>query len=162
MVDLQTHAGFEPLFNAESRVLILGSFPSVKSRAVAFYYGNPRNRFWRMLCDYFHESVPETVEGKRALLLRRKIALWDMVTECAIVGSSDASVRNAKVADLSTVTKTAKIEKFLLNGALAWRLFAEYYPERTARGVKLPSTSPANPRYDERAWHGALDEVFTP
>lgn len=93
--------GFAPVFDGHSRVLILGSFPSVKSRQVEFYYGNRQNRFWRILCSFFGEGVPESVDEKKALLLRCNVALWDMVTECEIEGSSDASIKNYKVADLT-------------------------------------------------------------
>lgn len=160
MASASTHTGFAPVFDSDSRVLILGSFPSVKSREISFYYGNKQNRFWRMLCGYFNESIPETTEEKRAFLLRRKIALWDMVTQCDIVGSSDASVKNATVADLQTVLNGANIRKILLNGALAWKLFEQRYPQLLSMGIKLPSTSSANPRYDESAWRRALDAVF--
>lgn len=153
--------GFAPVFNEDSRVLILGSFPSVKSRETSFYYGNKQNRFWKMICGYFGETIPETIEGKKEFLLRRKIALWDMATACEIQGSSDASVRNAKIADLSVVLRRANIEKILLNGTLAYALFMQKYANLTIPYEKLPSTSPANPRYDETIWRKALNDVFT-
>ena len=152
--------GFEPVYDTNSKVLILGSFPSVKSREIEFYYGNKQNRFWRMLCGYFKEEIPATTEEKRAFLLRRQVALWDMVTECEIVGSSDASVKNAKIADLTRLFFQTNIKKILLNGTLAWKLFCENYPSCPVEGVKMPSTSPANPRYDETLWRKALDEIF--
>ena len=91
--------GFAPVFDGNSRVLILGSFPSVKSREIDFYYGHKQNRFWKMLCGYFGEEIPETTDGKREFLNRNKIALWDMVVSCEIKGSADASVKNAVTAD---------------------------------------------------------------
>ena len=152
---------FGPLYDKNSKILILGSFPSVKSRETSFYYGNKQNRFWKMICGYFGETIPETIEGKKEFLLRRKIALWDMATACEIQGSSDASVRNAKIADLSVVLRRANIEKILLNGTLAYALFMQKYANLTIPYEKLPSTSPANPRYDETIWRKALDDVFT-
>ena len=152
--------GFAPVFDEDSRVLILGSFPSVKSREIDFYYGHKQNRFWKMLCEYFGEEIPETVFGKKDFLKRYKIALWDMVVSCEIVGSADASVKNAVTADLSEVLDHAPIEKILLNGTLSYQLFTENYGHLTVPYEKMPSTSPANPRYKEEIWRRALDEVF--
>ena len=152
--------GFPPVYDKESRVLILGSFPSVKSRKIEFYYGNKQNRFWTMLCGYFEECIPASTEEKRAFLQRRNIALWDMVTECEIVGSSDASVKNAALADLVPLIKTAKLEKILLNGSLAFELFEKKYAKIGIPYEKMPSTSPANPRYSKEVWIRALDDVF--
>ncbi len=152
--------GFPPVFNQESRVLVLGSFPSVKSRQIEFYYGNKQNRFWRMLCGFFQEEIPATTEGKIEFLLRNKIALWDMAVSCEIEGSSDASIKNAVVADLSVILSNAPIEKILLNGGLAYRLFTENYGDLAIPAVKMPSTSPANPRYTKEAWEKELYVVF--
>ena len=152
--------GFPPVYDDNSRVLILGSFPSVKSREIEFYYGNKQNRFWRVLSEIANERILETTEGKKEFLLRRGIALWDMVTECEIVGSQDASIKNAKTADLTEIFAVADIRKILLNGALAYRLFAEKYAEISIPYVKLPSTSPANPRFDKRLWEEALCDVL--
>ena len=152
--------GFAPVFDEDSRVLILGSFPSVKSREIDFYYGHKQNRFWKMLCGYFHEEVPSTTEGKKAFLKRRNVALWDMVVSCEIQGSSDASVKNAVTADLQEVLPYAKIEKILLNGTLSYDLFLKSYADLDVPFEKMPSTSPANPRYDETVWRRALDDVF--
>lgn len=152
--------GFAPVFDGESRVLILGSFPSVKSRRIEFYYGNKQNRFWSMLCGYFGETVPETTAGKRDFLARRKIALWDMVVACEIEGSADASVKNAETADLNEILKKAPIEKVLLNGRLAYELFINRYADIPIPYQKMPSTSPANPRYQKEVWTKELDGVF--
>lgn len=138
----------------------MGSFPSVKSRQIDFYYGNKQNRFWKMLCGYFGEEIPPTTAEKKAFLFRRQIALWDMVVSCEIEGSADASVKNAEVADLSQVLERANIRKILLNGALAYKLFTEKYAALPIPYAKMPSTSPANPRYDENKWRQALDEIF--
>ena len=151
--------GFPPVFDERSRVLVLGSFPSVKSRQIEFYYGNKQNRFWKMLCGYFQEPIPETVDGKREFLYRNRIALWDMVVACEIDGSSDASIKNAEIADLSVVLDGANIEKILLNGTLSYNLFLENY-NGAIPYAKMPSTSPANPRYDETVWRNELDGIF--
>lgn len=152
--------GFAPVFDKDSRVLILGSFPSVKSREVDFYYGHKQNRFWKMLCGYFNEGIPATKEEKIAFLKRNKIALWDMAVSCEIKGSSDASVKNAVTADLQEILPYAKIEKILLNGTLSYDLFMKSYADLDVSFEKMPSTSPANPRYDEKVWRRALDDVF--
>jgi len=152
--------GFAPIFDENSLILILGSFPSVKSREIDFYYGHKQNRFWKMLCGYFNEEIPETVEGKKDFLKRRKIALWDMVVSCEIKGSADASVKNAETADLNVVLRRANIQKILLNGTLSYELFLKSYANLTIPYEKMPSTSPANPRYEEKTWRRALDDVF--
>ncbi len=159
-MDSQRKMGFGPVFDANSRILILGSFPSVKSRQIDFYYGNKQNRFWKMLCGYFGEEIPEAIEDKKRFLARRRIALWDMITSCEIEGSSDSSVKNAEVADLYEVLRHAKIEKILLNGTLSYELFIKYYTDLPVRYEKMPSTSSANPRYQETVWKEALDDVF--
>ena len=151
---------FPPLYDKDSKVLILGSFPSVKSRQIDFYYGNKQNRFWRMLCGYFGEEIPETIDGKREFLYKHGIALWDMAISCEIEGSADASVKNAEVADLNIIFKEASIEKILLNGTLAYELYISHYPHVQISSEKMPSTSPANPRYNEKIWWRALDDVF--
>ena len=152
--------GFAPVFDGESRVLILGSFPSVKSRQIEFYYGNKQNRVWGMLCGDFGKTVPETTAGKRDFLARRKIALWDMVVACEIEGSADASVKNAETADLNEILEKAPIEKILLNGTLAYELFINRYADIPIPYQKMPSTSPANPRYQKEVWTKELDGVF--
>ena len=153
--------GFEPVFATDSKILILGSFPSVKSREIDFYYGNKQNRFWKMLCGYFGKQIPDSVEEKRDFLLRYKVALWDVVISCEIEGSADSDVKNAEIVDLSLVLDKAPIEKILLNGMLAYELFRKEYAELAIPYEKMPSTSPANPRYNEEVWRRALDDVFT-
>ena len=144
--------GFPPVYDERSEVLILGSFPSVKSREISFYYGNRQNRFWRTICGFFGEEIPETVEGKKDFLTRRKIALWDMVVECEIEGSADASIQNAKTADLKEIFKCSPIKKILLNGTLAYDLFIKEYEGCGIPYEKMPSTSPANPRFSKEKW----------
>lgn len=152
--------GFPAVYNGESRLLILGSFPSVQSRQIDFYYGNKQNRFWPTVCGFFGEIVPRTKEEKIKFLFRRKIALWDMVTECEIEGSKDSSIEHAVTADLEKIFKESRIEKVLLNGALAYRLFIEKYGEIAVPYRKMQSTSPANPRFTKEEWWRELNDVY--
>lgn len=152
--------GLPPVFDKESKVLILGSFPSVKSRQTDFYYGNKQNRFWKMLSNYFQVPMPETNEEKRAFVLRHGIALWDVVEECNIVGSSDTSIREYAVADLKKVLFVAPVKGIVLNGKTAEKIFMENYQNLDIPVYVLPSTSPANPRFKEELWRKALNELF--
>lgn len=158
---MTVHAeGFPPVFDAESRVLILGSFPSVASRKISFYYGNPQNRFWRTVCGFFGENVPADVDGKRAFLHARGIALWDVVTSCDIVGSSDSSISGETIADIPSLLKNAAIRTILCNGSKSYELLAANFPWLVQTAVKLPSTSPANPRFTASAWEQELEKIF--
>ena len=152
--------GFAPVFDERSRILILGSFPSVKSRQAEFYYGNKQNRFWRIVCGFFGEDVPAAVEDKINFLLRRGVALWDIVDECEISGSDDSSIKNYKTADLSVVLGGCSPELIALNGGKAYEIFKKAYGDIGIEYVKLPSTSPANARCDVAAWRVALATVF--
>ena len=134
-----------PLFDGESRVLILGSFPSVRSREVGFFYGHPQNRFWRVLAGVFSEDVPTTVEEKRAFLARNHIALWDVIASCEIEGSSDSSIRSVVPNDLSVILASAPIERIFVNGKTADTYYRRYQFQKTGKeAICLPSTSPAN------------------
>ena len=155
-----TVKGFEPVFDGNSRLLILGSFPSVKSRNIQFYYGNKQNRFWRILCAYFGEDIPDSVEGKREFLINHRVALWDIVTECEIVGSKDDTIKNCKVADIKTLLQNSDIKYIILNGSKAFSIFNEYYSDIKIPYKKLPSTSPANTRFNEKEWHDAISSAF--
>lgn len=136
---------FAPVVDAQCRTLILGSFPSVKSRENAFYYGHQQNRFWRMLAAIFEEDVPSDIPQKRALLLRHHIALWDVIAHCEIAGSSDASVKNAVPVDIRQVTAVAAIDRIICNGALAAKMYRQHLQPLTGIEAKTaPSTSPAN------------------
>ena len=136
---------FAPVFDQRSRLLILGSFPSVLSRQQGFYYGNPRNRFWPLLEAVFQEEVPPDVPGRRAFLLRHGLAVWDALQSCAIRGSSDASIRLAVPNDLLQITQQAQIRRILANGRLAGTSCETHLPASLLdRLVVLPSTSPAN------------------
>ena len=140
---------FEPFFQSDSKILILGSFPSIKSRADGFYYGNRQNRFWKMLARIFSKNrtieIPETTAQKRDFLLKNKIALYDTIKECSISGSADSSIRDAVPADIKKILKESQIEKILLNGKTAEKYFQKYQsPEVQVIAKTMPSTSPAN------------------
>ena len=136
---------FPAVYATDSRILILGSFPSVKSREQRFFYGHPQNRFWRVLAALLGTDVPQSVEEKRAFLLAHRIALWDVIASCEIAGSSDASIRNAVPNDLSLILETASIRQIFTNGGTAHRLYRKYICPLTGReDIALPSTSPAN------------------
>lgn len=152
--------GFPPFYNGESRVLILGSFPSVKSREQSFYYGHPQNAFWRILSAFFGEDKPLTVEEKKAFLTKHKVALWDIVTECEIVGSRDETIKNFKVANLSEVLQNSSVSCILINGGRAFTIFEKHYGGIDLPYFKLPSTSPANARRKDDEWYAALRRAF--
>lgn len=146
-----THT-FGPVYDRDSRILILGSMPSVKSREHMFYYGHPQNRFWKVLPAVFMEREPETVAAKKAFLLRHRIALWDVIASCDIIGSSDSSIKNVKENDMNIILSAAEIRTIYFNGGKADELFMKYCKNcvrqdvsgNRPRLVKLPSTSPAN------------------
>lgn len=135
----------QPVFDKESKVLILGSFPSVRSREEGFFYGHPQNRFWKVTACVFNEDVPLSVSEKKSFLLRNHIALWDVIGSCEIEGSSDSSIRNVTVNDLSPILDEAEIKAVFLNGRKAYQLYQKYmFRELEREGICLPSTSPAN------------------
>ncbi len=139
-----------PVFDGHSRILILGSFPSVKSREEGFFYGHPRNRFWRVLARVTGEEAPGTVAEKKAFLLRQQIALWDVIHSCDITGSSDASIRNVQVNDLGLILDRGQIREIFVNGRTSERFYRKYAEPVTKRpAVCLPSTSPANAAWSE-------------
>lgn len=136
---------FPPLYDENSRVLILGSFPSVKSREQKFFYGHPQNRFWKVLAAVFEGEVPVTSEEKRVFLLKHGVALWDTIASCEIVGSSDSSIKNVVPNDLTPILSGAKIERIFVNGKTSEKYYNKYIRDRIGReAVCLPSTSPAN------------------
>ena len=135
----------DPVYHKDSRILILGSFPSVKSREVRFFYGHPQNRFWRVLAAVWQSPVPETTEEKRAFLLTHRVALWDVIASCDIEGSSDSSIRNVSANDIGRILNHAPIETICVNGKTALKYYDKYLKPVTGRdAVCLPSTSPAN------------------
>lgn len=139
---------FDPVFDSDSRLFILGSFPSVKSREQMFFYGHPRNRFWKVISSVFEEMTPETISEKKKFLLEHHLALWDVIASCEIAGSSDSSITNVRVNDLSPILRASKITSIYVNGTKAYELYMKYtYPTTGIPAVKLPSTSPANAAY---------------
>lgn len=152
--------GFDPFYAPDSKVLILGSFPSVKSRAQRFYYGNPQNAFWRIIATFFGEKTPSTVEEKKVLLSSRKIALWDVVAECEIVGSRDETIKNFKVANINSLLQNSSVACILVNGSKAFGIFEKNFGTLPVPFYKLPSTSPANTGRDDGEWYAALKRIF--
>ena len=136
---------FEPVFDKNSKILILGTFPSVKSREHQFYYGHPQNRFWKVIAQITGEDLPVTIDEKKALLLRKQIAIWDVIHSCKIIGSSDSSIQDVVANDFSKILKRTEIQKIYANGGKAYELYQRYALEKTGiEIIKLPSTSPAN------------------
>ena len=134
-----------PVYDEGSKILILGSFPSVKSRESEFFYGHAQNRFWRVLSALLGRELPQTNEEKKRLLLESHIALWDVIKCCEIDGSSDASIKNAQPNDLTEILSDADIRAVFTNGSAADRLYRQYQQKQTGIiAVRLPSTSPAN------------------
>lgn len=137
-----------PVYDKESRILILGSFPSVKSREQQFFYGHKQNRFWRVLANVLECEVPEDIPQKRAMLIKHHVAVWDVIASCEITGSSDASIRNVQPNDLSAILSLADIRAIYTNGTKAHQLYRKYiYPVNEREAYPLPSTSPANAAY---------------
>ena len=135
----------DPVFDTNSRILILGSFPSVKSRESGFFYGHPQNRYWKVLSAVFEEECPETIPEKKAFLLRNHIAAWDVIHSCEITGSSDSSIRNVTVNDLGMILRAADIREIYVNGKTAEKMYRKYTEPVLGRPCTvLPSTSPAN------------------
>ncbi|MGN0386607.1 MAG: DNA-deoxyinosine glycosylase [Lachnospiraceae bacterium] len=136
---------FEPVFNAQSQILILGSLPSVKSRENNFYYGHPQNRFWKLIATLCQAGVPQTIEEKKKLLYDHKIAVWDVIAKCDIIGSSDSTIKNVVPNDMQIILDHAPIKRIYANGGKAYELYMRYcYPYCKREIIKLPSTSPAN------------------
>ena len=154
---------FPPVWDGNSKILILGTFPSVKSREQHFYYGHPQNRFWKVIAALTKNETPETMEEKKRLLLKSGIAVWDVIASCEIVGSSDSSIRNVKANDIAGLLKNSRIRAVYANGGTAYRLYQKFcFPDTGLEAVCLPSTSPANaawtlPRLLE-AWKIILPE----
>ena len=140
------HHAFDPVFDDACRVLVLGSLPSAASREARFYYGNPRNRFWQVMATVLHEPLPQTIAEKTALMHAHGIALWDVIAECDIRGSSDASIRNARPVAIAQVRDACRLQAVFTNGRTAERLFNRYLAAQLPGipAVCLPSTSPAN------------------
>ncbi len=138
----------QPLFQADSKVLILGSFPSVKTREYGFFYGHPQNRFWPLLERIYGVKLSTDIKERRVFLLQQHLAVYDVIYRCDIVGSSDASIQNVVPSDLSPIFKKANIKQVFCNGGTAYRYYRKYQEQKTGfKAIQLPSTSPANARY---------------
>ena len=153
---------FPPVFDKDSEILILGSFPSVKSREQQFFYGHPQNRFWKVIAAITGYPVPKTIPQKRALLLANHIALWDVIASCKISGSADASITNVIPNDLSVILGKASIRNIFCNGNKSFELFQKHIvPVTGCTAIRLPSTSPANASWTLekliRAWKIILE-----
>ena len=153
---------FEPIYNEKSRILILGTLPSVKSREQQFYYGHPQNRFWRVIAGLTGREVPVTIDEKKEILLNNGIAIWDVIKSCRIIGSSDSSIKDVTVNDIQSLLKNTNIEAVYANGGKAYELYMKYaYSKTDAEIIKLPSTSPANAAYSLdrliRKWEAAIN-----
>ena len=134
-----------PLFDKESRVLILGSFPSVKSREGQFFYHHPQNRYWKVMAAVTHSPLPDTIEEKKHMILSNHIAMWDVIASCDISGSSDSSIKNVIPNDIGKLLQETKIEKIYTNGKTAHKYYQKYIKNSIGReDIVLPSTSPAN------------------
>lgn len=152
-----------PLYDKDSKILILGSFPSVKSREEAFFYGHKQNRFWKLLAGILSEKRPETVEEKKAFLHRNHIAVWDVIHSCDIIGSSDSSIRNVVPNDLSEIFECADIKEIYCNGAKSYEYYHKYLEKETGRKAKkLPSTSPANAAFTIEKLTNEWKEICIP
>ena len=157
--------GFPPVWKSDARILILGSMPSVESLRQGFYYAHSRNAFWPMIAEILGESCPETIEEKKALLLRHRIALWDSAQSCERAGSLDSAIRNPQINDFDTLYKHCpRITHVLFNGAAAMRLYGKLPDGDSKKYLRLPSTSPAYTlRYAEkkRLWTLAIEEALS-
>ncbi|NLL78604.1 MAG: DNA-deoxyinosine glycosylase [Clostridiales bacterium] len=158
-----THV-FDPVYDKKSRILVLGTFPSVKSREMSFYYGHPQNRFWKVLAALTGRSLPETIEEKKRLLLENGIAIWDVIASCDIQGSSDSSIKNVVPNDIDRIVKIVPDITIFGNGEKAFSLYQKYCREQTGKDmIKLPSTSPANAAFSldklTMVWREAFDRA---
>lgn len=147
--NMRVYHNFKPVINENSKILILGSFPSVKSRENNFYYGHRQNRFWKIISNIFNECLPETIENKINLILNNNLALWDVLASCNIHASEDSSIKNEEVNDITGLINIYNINVIIFNGNTAYKFYKKYF--KNIKGVKeivLPSTSPANARFD--------------
>lgn len=141
---MQVNHPFEPIVAKNSRILILGSFPSVKSREIQFYYGHKQNRFWKVVAHVCHCVVPQTIEEKREMLYQNRIAVWDVLESCEIEGSADASIRHPVVHDIARVIADTEVTAVFFNGKTAYQMYQRYGTPIVVPTKALPSTSPAN------------------
>ena len=152
---------FGPLFDRNSRILILGSFPSVKSREQNFFYGHPQNRFWKVIAAVFGQPVPVDIPEKKALILNHGLALWDSIASCVITGSSDASIRDVRPNDLRIILDSCPIERICCNGRKSHEMYEKYIlPDIGREAFCLPSTSPANAQWSLEKLIGAWSDAL--
>ena len=157
---------FPPLYDEASKILILGSIPSVKSREQMFFYGHPQNRFWKVIAALTGEAVPATIEEKKELLHRNHIALWDTIYSCDIIGSSDSSIKNVVPTNLEPIINQSKVSHVFCNGNTSGRYYKKYQQDILGlAAVILPSTSPANAAYSVdrlvQIWKEAVKEALS-
>lgn len=153
-----------PLYREDAKILILGSFPSVKSRETAFFYGHPQNRFWKVMAAVFEDEIPSDVPQKKEFLLRHGVAVWDVIHSCTIRGSSDASIKDVVPNDLNVILEHAQIRQIYVNGKTAEKMYRKYIEPKLGRqAICLPSTSPANAAWNlerlTKAWSVVTSEV---
>lgn len=164
--EIRVDHGFGPVYDEDSCILILGSFPSVKSREQSFYYGHPQNRFWKVMAALCGQSIPDSVDGKKKFLHEQHIALYDVIESCIIKGSSDSSIKDAEVTDLEPVLRGSCIgRRIYTNGSKAYDLYGRYtLPLTGIKAVKLPSTSPANAAFSleklTEIWRERIGESY--
>lgn len=145
-----------PLYDENSEILILGSFPSVKSREECFFYGHPQNRFWKIIARVLNEKKPETIQEKKAMLLKHNIALWDVIHSCEIEGSADSTIKNVIPNDMRDILEKSEIKKIYVNGKKAEAMYKKYIEKKTGiKATVLPSTSPANAAWNEEKLYEA-------
>ncbi|MCH5205879.1 MAG: DNA-deoxyinosine glycosylase [Oscillospiraceae bacterium] len=151
---------FPPVYDSRSKVLVLGTIPSPKSRERGFYYMHPQNRFWKMLCAILNEEIPSDIEGRRSLCLKHGIALWDVLESCEIIGAEDGSIRGGVPNNLKTITDSCDIRAVFTVGKKAHALYKRFFPD-LPEDICLPSTSPANRTVSEaemmEQWRRILD-----
>ena len=152
---------FAPVYDENSRLLILGTFPSVQSRETHFYYGHPQNRFWKLLAFLCRWPIPATIPEKKEMLLKNGVALWDVIQSCEIAGSSDSSIKNVIPSDLSRILTCSSITRIYANGKTAQKLYDKYQKPQTCMDIiALPSTSPANAAYSFNRLAESWAQIF--
>lgn len=154
----------QPLYNSKAEILILGSFPSVKSREAGFFYGHPQNRFWKVMARICNENLPATIEEKTNMILNHHFALWDVIHSCEITGSADSTIKNVTPNHLNEILNTANIKGIFVNGKKAEALYNKYiFKETGIKAIVLPSTSPANAAWSEdrlfEFWSNAINQI---
>ncbi len=158
---MRVEHNFKPIYNKESKILILGSIPSVKSRENNFYYGNIKNRFWQIIAKAFNKDMPITIEEKIKLILDNNLAIYDVIKSCDIEASADSSIKNVEINDINSIIKKSQIKKIIFNGSKAYQVYNKYEKNKFTNISVLPSTSPANAKYTlEKLYKIWKDELF--